>query len=128
MGPMTPFNLALTGGAGGAGGPAAGTSNNGLALPMSSPFNFDYSGFMVNFGTQGAITQGGQQGANATQQTAVPTATSNGSGAASAGGYGAPGVSGYGTAGINASMPSNGSMLPVLLFAVGAFLVLGHKL
>jgi len=129
---MNPFTssmpISLTGGAGGAAGPAAGTSNNGLAIPISNPFNFDSSGWNVNFGTMAGNTSA-PGAANGTNQTATPSASSAASGASgSTGTSGGYGVSGYGTAGINASMPGTSMMIPLLLGAVGLFLVLGHKL
>lgn len=120
MFPDMPDSMSLTGGAGGAAGPASGTANNGLSIPISNPFNFDSSGWNVNFGQMGGATSS-PGAANGTNQTATPTASSSGSGA-SAGAYG--GLAG--TGGVNASAPA--SLVPLLLGAVGLFLVLGHKL
>lgn len=108
---MWPDKLSLTGGAGGAAGPASGTANNGLSLPVSTPYDFDGSGWVVNMGSPGAsTTAGGNAGANATQQTANPTA-SGGTGGASAAGFNL-----------------GGNTVPLLLAALGLFLVLSHKL
>lgn len=115
---MNPLDLALSG-SGGASGPATGTANNGLSLPFSTPFNFDGSGWVVNMGSPGAVsTASGNTGANPTNQTANPTASSAGSGMAA----------GMGTARINAGMPSFGAgSMPLILGAVGLFLVLSHR-
>lgn len=117
----------LTGGAGGAAGPAAGTSNNGLALPMNTPFNFDSSGWVVNFGTNSGSASG-NTGANGAQQTATPTATSSGSGASATMGYGSGGgVVGPGTQAINASRPTSGGGVMIFALAIGAYLILTGK-
>ena len=121
---MWPDSLSLTGGAGGAAGPAGGTANNGFSMPTSTPFNFDSSGWVVNFDSPGASTKAsGSTAANATNQTATSTPTSTGSGVVGNPGGGAVPVN----TGVS-SVASSGSMLPIILAAVGAFLVLGHKL
>jgi hypothetical protein len=108
----------LTGGAGGAAGPASGTANNGLSLPWNTPFNFDDSGWVVNLHSNGAsTTAGGNTGANQNSQTSVPTASSSGSGGSMA----------TGAAGQAAAL-LGGNSLPLILGAVGVFLLLSHKM
>jgi hypothetical protein len=113
---MWPSSLTLAGGAGGAAGGSSGTANNGLSLPMSTPFDFDSSGWVVNFDSPGAKTTAtGNTGANQTTQTANPTASSSGSGIAT-------GMA----SGLSALGGSN--MAPLLIGAIGLYLVLSHKL
>lgn len=111
---MWPDKLSLTGGAGGAAGPASGTANNGISMPLSTPFNFDDSGWVVNMGSPGAsTTAGGNAGANATQQTANPVAS---------------GSTGTGQAASVAGLNLGGNTVPLMIAALGLFLVLSHKL
>ncbi|MFA9273407.1 MAG: hypothetical protein ACEQSE_00915 [Candidatus Aquirickettsiella gammari] len=102
----TPFDLKLTGGAGGAAGDSAGTSNNGLAFNFSTPFNFDNSGWVVNMHAQGNTNSAqGNRDANMSTQSASATPTAS----TSAGGLGAI---------------SSGNMLPLILAAAGIFILM----
>lgn len=106
--PATPFDLKLTGGAGGAAGDSAGTSNNGMAFNFSTPFNFDNSGWVVNLHSQGNTNSAeGNRDANRSAQSASATPTAS----TSAGGLGAM---------------SSGSMLPLLVAAAGFLLLMRH--
>lgn len=104
-GPM-PMDLKLTGGAGGAAGDSAGTSNNGMAFNFSTPFNFDNSGWVVNQHSTGNTNgAAGNRDANRSAQSASATPTAS----TSAGGLGAM---------------ASGGMLPLLLAAAGFLLLM----
>lgn len=123
----------LTGGAGGSAGPANGTANNGLSLPMSSPTNIDGSGWVVNFGNGNSTDAKGNSGANQTQQTATAHPSSSGSGstaqpyipASLPGGYSPQPGGDMGDPGYYDPLAflSSGS-LPLILGAVGVLLIL----
>ncbi len=125
----------LTGGAGGAAGPATGTSNNGISMPNSLPVNIDGSGWVINFGNGNSSKAGGNTGANQTQQTATPNATSSGSGGNGTGGqpYIPAGMPGGGAVAGDTGYYDplggllSGSSLPLVLGALGVFLLLTHK-
>jgi hypothetical protein len=53
----------------GGGGPSSSGSNAGVQTPISNPFNFDGSGWVVNFGNGNTTTANGNKDANGTQQT-----------------------------------------------------------
>lgn len=106
----------LTGGAGGSAGPAGGTANNGLSLPWNTPFNFDDSGWVVNLHSNGAsTTAGGNTGANQNTQTSDPRASSSDSGQAM-------------SSGPVAALMAGGNTMPLILGALGVFLILTHRL
>lgn len=74
IGMMMP--LSLTGGAGGAAGPASGASNNGFADNFGTPFNFDNSGWITNLHSAGNTNGAtGNTGANQASQAASATPT-----------------------------------------------------
>lgn len=64
--PANPFNLSLSAGGG---GPSGVNSDNGFGTPISTPFNFDHSGWVVNFGDGNSTTATGNRDANQTSQT-----------------------------------------------------------
>jgi hypothetical protein len=89
----------------GGGGPSGSSSNAGVMTPISNPFNFDGSGWVVNFGGSNTTTAKGNEGANQTDQTQTPSG-----------------------AGSLASSLGLGSVDPMLLLlGVGAFLLLRKK-
>jgi hypothetical protein len=53
----------------GGGGPSGSSSNAGVQTPISTPFNFDGSGWVINFGDGNEVRAAGNTGANQTQQT-----------------------------------------------------------
>ena len=52
--PGLPMPLQLSAGGG---GPGYATSNAGVGTPISNPFNFDGSGWVINFGNGNSTTQ-----------------------------------------------------------------------
>jgi hypothetical protein len=89
----------------GGGGPSGSSSNAGVQTPISNPFNFDGSGWVVNFGGSNTTSTRGNEGANQTDQTQTPA--------------GAGGLS---------SALGLGSIDPmILLLGAGAFLLLRKK-
>jgi hypothetical protein len=90
----------------GGGGPSGASSNAGVQTPISNPFNFDGSGWVINFGNGNSTSAKGNEGANQTDQTQTPA----------------------GTPGGLASALGLGSVDPMLLLlGVGAFLLLRKK-
>lgn len=69
--PSMPISLSA-----GGGGPSSSGSNAGVQTPISNPFNFDGSGFVVNFGGSNKTNAGGNSDANATSQTGTPGGSS----------------------------------------------------
>jgi hypothetical protein len=53
----------------GGGGPSGATASNGIGTPISNPFNFDDSGWIVNFGNGNNANATGNRDANQTAQT-----------------------------------------------------------
>lgn len=53
----------------GGGGPSGSSSNATTGTPISNPFNFDSSGWVVNFGNGNSTTATGNRDANQTAQT-----------------------------------------------------------
>lgn len=54
----------------GGGGPSGSSSNAGVQTPISNPFNFDHSGWIINNHSDGArMTASGNKDANHTTQT-----------------------------------------------------------
>ncbi len=52
------------------GGPSGSSSNAGIQTPISNPFNFDNSGWVINQNSAGStISATGNKDANQTQQT-----------------------------------------------------------
>jgi hypothetical protein len=51
------------------GGTSGSSSNAGVALPINTPFNFDGSGWVINFGDGNSSSATGNKDANASQQT-----------------------------------------------------------
>lgn len=85
----------------GGGGPSGSSSNAGVQTPISNPFNFDGSGWVVNFGGSNTTSTGGNKDANRTDNAQTP-----------------PGVLG----GLSGAL---GGIDPVLLaVAAGAFLLM----
>jgi hypothetical protein len=112
---------------GGTAGPATGSANNGISLPLSTPTNIDGSGWVVNMGDGNSTKAGGNQGANTTSQTATPTAQGGASGAAGSGEpngqqYMLPtaGQVSYGSAPMGGGL----NMMVLVLGAIGAVLLL----
>jgi len=64
--PGMPMPLQLSAGGG---GPSTATSNAGVGTPISNPFNFDGSGWVINFGNGNSTTASGNKDANGTVQT-----------------------------------------------------------
>lgn len=64
--PGLPMPLQLSAGGG---GPGYATSNAGVGTPISNPFNFDGSGWVINFGNGNSTTASGNKDANSTTQT-----------------------------------------------------------
>lgn len=62
----------------GGGGTSGSTSNAGVSTPNSNPFNFDGSGWIINFGNGNSASATGNKDANQTAQT--PTASAAGLG------------------------------------------------
>jgi hypothetical protein len=60
--------LSLSASAGG-GGPSGSSSNAGVQTPISTPFNFDGSGWVINLGGSNTTNAGGNSDANRTDQT-----------------------------------------------------------
>lgn len=56
----------------GGGGPSSAGSNAGVQTPISNPFNFDGSGWVINFGAGNTTNAGGNSDANGTQQSGTP--------------------------------------------------------
>lgn len=52
----------------GGGGPSSSSSNAGVGTPISNPFNFDGSGWIVNFGNGNSASATGNKEANQTAQ------------------------------------------------------------
>jgi hypothetical protein len=88
-------NLTLSAGGG---GPSSAGSNAGVQVPVNTPFNFDGSGWVINFGDGNSVKAGGNTGANQSAQTP--------DGAGSGGGL---------LAGINPNMLLIGAAVLVLL-------------
>lgn len=65
---MLPLPTSLSLSAGG-GGPSGATANNGISTPISNPFNFDDSGWIINFGNGNSASATGNKDANQTTQT-----------------------------------------------------------
>lgn len=94
--PIPSLNLSA-----GGGGPSGATSNAGVSTPISNPFNFDHSGWVVQVNSDGnTVSATGNKDANQTTQTP--------------GGVGGAGLLG-GLAGINPML---------ILAAVAAYLVI----
>lgn len=53
----------------GGGGPAASSSNAGVSVPINTPFNFDGSGWVINFGDGNTAAATGNKDANQASQT-----------------------------------------------------------
>lgn len=53
----------------GGGGPSTATSNAGVGTPIGNPFNFDGSGWVINFGNGNSTTASGNKDANGMTQT-----------------------------------------------------------
>lgn len=51
------------------GGTSGSSSNAGVSTSASNPFNFDHSGWVINFGDGNSTTATGNKDANATAQT-----------------------------------------------------------
>jgi hypothetical protein len=51
------------------GGTSGSTSNAGVSSNVSTPFNFDNSGWVVNFGNNNGTSAGGNTDANGTRQS-----------------------------------------------------------
>lgn len=117
---------------GGTAGPANGTANNGLSMPLSTPTNIDGSGWVVNFGNGNTTRASGNSGANDTHQTATPTASSMGSAGnmPTAQGYMLP-IAGQlyqGAQDSGGPMPPMGpNTTALVLGAVGVFLLLTRR-
>lgn len=103
---------------GGSAGGASGSAGTSLAMPMNTPFDFDSSGWVVNLQSPGATTTAsGNTGANPNNQTATPVASA---------GAGVTPTANVPAANMAATL--GGNTMPLLLAAVGVFLVLSHKL
>jgi hypothetical protein len=59
-------NLSLSAGGG---GPSGSSSNAGISTPITTPFNFDGSGWIVNFGNGNSSDATGNRDANRTTPT-----------------------------------------------------------
>lgn len=62
--PALPISLSA-----GGGGPSGSSSNAGIGTPIGNPFNFDSSGWVVNFGNGNSTTASGNKDANGMTQT-----------------------------------------------------------
>lgn len=51
------------------GGTSGSSSNAGVSVPINTPFNFDGSGWVINFGDGNSTTATGNKDANASTQT-----------------------------------------------------------
>lgn len=55
------------------GGTSGSSSNAGVSVPVNTPFNFDSSGWVINFGDGNSSSATGNRDANGTTQTPATT-------------------------------------------------------